>query len=163
MTTKNELTASPNRELYEYKQKVISYLINSEKFVEGLNADVEASELMYNNILPYGVIAPTQVEAKSIVTVEILVPQIFEGNDIFKNVVIAVTVIVHNDLIRTDYGIPRHDYIAAQVSDLLNGNSEFGYGVLELSSSTEGAFSERHTSRTMRFTTKEINRPNYCY
>lgn len=152
-----------NTELYNYKRKVITALLEDDSIVEALNSDVESSELVYENIFPFGVIPNTQMDAKCYITVEITMPQVSTVNYFFKDVLIVINVICHNDLMRTDYGIPRHDYIAAKICELLNFSTDLGYGELQLVSNTEGAFSERHSGRTMRFKTSEQAAANgYC-
>ena len=60
---------SMNRELYEYKQRVIEQMLEVPDIVEALNSELEPSELIYNNIFPHGVITPMQYEAKCYITV----------------------------------------------------------------------------------------------
>lgn len=159
MSTTNSMQA----ELYEYKQKVINRLLASKEIVDGLNATVDASELVYNNVFPFGVIAPIETEAKCYITVEITMPSVSTVNYFFKDVMVVINVICHNDLMKTEeLGIPRHDYLSAKICEILNGNTDFGYGEMELVSNTENAFTERHSGRTMRFRTKEMTKNNLC-
>ena len=153
-----------NSELYNYKRKVISAILENEEIVEALNSEADPSELVYECLYPFGVIPDTQMEAKCFITVEITMPQVSTVNYFFKDVLIVINVICHNDLMRTDYGIPRHDYISAKICEMLNFSTDLGYGELQLVSNTEGAFSERHSGRTMRFKTSERAAANgYCY
>ncbi len=149
-----------NTELYEYKRKVISAMMSDEAIVEALDADVDASELIYDRIFPYGVVPDTQLEANCYITVEITMPQVSTVNYFFKDVLLVINVVCHNDIMKTEYGIPRHDYIAAKICELLNFSTDLGYGELQLVSNTEGAFSERHSGRTMRFKTSERSAVN---
>lgn len=152
-----------NSELYNYKRAVITAILGQDDIVEALNADVDSSELVYSHIFPFGVIPYTQMETKCYITVEITMPQVSTVNYFFKDVLIVINVICHNDIMRTDYGIPRHDYISAKICELLNFSTDLGYGELQLVSNTEGAFSERHSGRTMRFKTSEQAAANgYC-
>lgn len=159
----NERTTSMNRELYEYKRKVVEKLLDDNEIVEGLNAqELEPSELMYRNIFPFGVISDTELDAKCFITVEVTMPQVSTVNYFFKDVLLVINVVCHNDLMRTKYGIPRHDYLSAKICEILNGSTDFGYGEVELVSNTENAFSERHAGRTMRFQAKEQTKTNLC-
>lgn len=155
-------TNSMNDELYEYKRKVINKLLESEDIINGLDTDLEPSEITYRNIFPYGAIPYTLTDAGSYITVEITMPQVSTVNYFFKDVLLVINVICHNDVMRTDFGIPRHDYLSAKICALLNGTTEFGYGEMELVSNTESVFSERHSGRTMRFKTKELTKNNLC-
>ena len=155
-------TQAMNTELYEYKQKVISLLLSSSEIVEGLNADVDSSELIYENVFPFAVVPTTQTETKCYITVEVSMPQVSTVNYFFKDVLLTVNVICHNSLMKTDYGIPRHDYLSAKICELLNGNADFGYGEMELVSNIEGPYSEKHSYRAMRFQTQEQAKSNLC-
>lgn len=152
-----------NTELYEYKQKVIAAILGVDEIIDALNSETDASELVYHNVFPFGVIPNTQLETKCYITVEITMPQVSTVNYFFKDVLLVINVVCHNDIMKTDYGIPRHDYIAAKICELLNFSTDIGYGELQLVSNTEGAFSERHSGRTMRFRTSERAAANgYC-
>ena len=89
-------------------------------------------------------------------------PQVSTVNYFFKDILLIINVICHTDLMRTDFGVPRHDYISKLICEILNGSTEFGYGEVGLVSNTENAFSERHSGRTMRFQTKEQAKNNLC-
>ena len=159
----DEKIISMDRELYEYKRKVIEKLLDSSEIVEAINAEnLDPSELVYTHIFTFGVIPGTQTEAKNIITVEVTMPQVSTVNYFFKDILLIINVICHTDLMRTDFGVPRHDYISKLICEILNGSTEFGYGEVGLVSNTENAFSERHSGRTMRFQTKEQAKNNLC-
>lgn len=165
MSTNSDRIVSMNKELYEYKRKVIEKMLESGDIIEALNidSDLDPSEITYNYIFPFGVITPTQTDAKCIITVEVTMPQVSTANWFFKDVLLVINVICHNDLMRAEeYGIPRHDYLAAKICELFNGSAFVGYGEMQLVSNTEGAFSERHSGRTMRFQVKEQQKTNLC-
>lgn len=154
---------SMNRELYEYKQKVIEQMLEVPDIIEALNSELDPSELIYKNIFPHGVITPMQDEAKCYITVEVTMPQVSTVNRFFKDVLLVINVICHNDLMQApEYGIPRHDYLSAKICELLNGSTAFGFGEMQLVSNTENAFSERHSGRTMRFQAQEQAQSNLC-
>ena len=156
-------TKSMNVELYEYKQKVVSLLSSSTEITEALNSDVDDSELVYSNIFPYGKNPETQTDSKCYITIQVTMPQVSTKNYFFKDVLLIVQVICHDDLIRADeYGMPRTDYLSAKICALLNGNVDFGYGEMELVSNTEGPFAERYYHRTRRFQTQEQSKTNLC-
>jgi len=163
-TSEANRIVSMNKELYDYKRKVIDKLLSNQEIVEGLNVqeELDPGELVYKYIFPFGVIAPTQTETKCYITVEITMPQVSTVNRFFKDILLVINVICHNDLMRTDYSIPRHDYLSAKICELLNGSTAFGYGEVQLVSNTEGAYSERHSGRTMRFQVKEQAQTNLC-
>lgn len=156
------MAASGNsRELCDYKQKVIQQILQSETIIEALQSECDPSELLYNNIYPHGLIPGSTDEAKCYITVEVTMPQVSTTNYFFKDVLLIITVICHVDMMRTDYGIPRTDYIAVELDKLFNGNTSMGVGEMELVSNVESMYNERHSGRILRFQTQETAR-NMC-
>lgn len=156
-------TKAMNVELYKYKQQVVSLLCSSVEITEALNSDVDDSELVYNNIFPFGKLPDTQTDAKCFITIQVTMPQVSTKNFFFKDVLLIVQVICHDDLMRADeYGMPRADYLSVKICELLNGNTDFGYGEMQLVSNVEGPYAERYYSRTMRFQTQEQAKTNLC-
>ena len=145
-----------SRELCDYKQKVVNQILETDTIVEALVSDVDASELSYRNIFPYGYIPGMVDEARCYITVEVTMPQVSTANYFFKDVLLIVTVISHTDLMKTDYGMPRTDYIAVELDKLLNDSEQMGIGKMELVSNTEGMFNEKHCCRVLRFRTQEF-------
>lgn len=152
-----------SNELYNYKRQVIEELLKSDELIEALDTNgLEPSELVYTHIFPFGVIKPVQIEAKNFITVEVTMPQVSTVNRFYKDVLLVISVICDISLMKTDYGVPRHDYISAKIAELLGGSSAFGFGELSLISNTESAFSERQAGRTMRFKCSERAQSNLC-
>lgn len=147
-----------SKELCEYKQKVISQILNCDSITSALSSASETSELLYQNIFPHGMIPGTTGDAKCYITVEVTMPQVSTVNYFFKDVLLVINVICHVDMMRTSYGMPRTDYIAVELDKLFNGNTTMGVGKMELVSNTEGMFTERHACRTLRFQTQEMTR-----
>lgn len=145
-----------SKELSEYKQKIVSQILETDTIIEALVSNVDASELLYENIFPHGYIPGTTDEAKCYITVEVTMPQVSTANFFFKDVLVIVTVISHLSLMRTEYGMPRTDYIAIELDKLLNDSEQMGFGKMELVSNTEGMFNERHSCRVLRFKTSEL-------
>lgn len=145
-----------SRELCDYKQKVVSQILETDTIIEALASDVDASELLYHNIFPHGYIPDMVEEAKCYITVEVTMPQVSTVNYFFKDVLLIVTVISHTELMKTDYGMPRTDYIAVELDKLLNDSEQIGIGKMELVSNTEGMFNEKHCCRVLRFQTQEL-------
>lgn len=147
-----------SRELCEYKQKVVSKILNTDTIIEGLSATVDPSELLYNNIFPHGFIPGTTTDAKCYITVEVTMPQVSTVNYFFKDVLLTITVISHVNLMKTDYGMPRTDYLAVELDKIFNDNTEMGVGKMELVSNIESMFDERHCCRVLRFQTQELTK-----
>lgn len=145
-----------SKELCEYKQKIVQQILETDTILEALATDVDASELLYENIFPHGFIPDTVGDAKCYITVEVTMPQVSTANFFFKDVLVIMTVISHVELMRTDYGMPRTDYIAVELDKLFNDSEQMGFGKMELVSNTEGMFNERHACRVLRFQTSEL-------
>ncbi len=66
-------------------------------------------DLMYENLFPFIRIPGTQDTSKSFICYEVDDMSDNPRNDIIKQQYIQFVVFVHKDLIRTPYGVPRHD------------------------------------------------------
>ena len=70
---------------------------------------------------------------------------------------IQFVVFVHKDLIKTKYGVARHDLLSYIIRDLFNRSHLFGHE-LKLCSDKEGVTDTDYTTRTLKFqlTTPEV-------
>lgn len=79
-------------------------------------------------------------------------------NKTFKNVIINIGIVCHEDDIVTDYG-NRHDVIAGVIEEYLNWSDFLGY-VLELVSNTESILNNTYHVRTLVFKNVATNNIN---
>lgn len=155
---------SSTKELYEYKQKIVTALVNSGQIVEAIGAidgdgnHLEAAELPYTHIFPFGYIPLTIDEVGCFISIEVSVPGLSVKNDLFKNVNVTIMVICHQDMMQTSYGATRTDYIAALIEDLFHENdaNKMGTSQMKLKSNVEGYVDIAHRCRTLRFTTTDM-------
>lgn len=151
-----------SREIAEYKRKIMSSIINSDEIVAAINAEGitidNSDELIDNNIFSYDRVPDTEEEVSTYITIQVDIPRIEKGN-VFRNVVVLIRIITHQDIMKmtgTSNG-NRIDYISAQLDELLNGRSDFGWGKLSLSSNVEWSVDYKHRCRVMQFSVNDLN------
>lgn len=163
-----DLMAGYSREIISYKQKAMERILNTDTIVSALKArdakgnPLEIDELPYRFIFPFGYIPQTLEIAGCYITIEVSMPSVSTVNYFFKDVLMLITVICHQDLMQmTDEhtGATRIDYIAVELDKLFN-NKENSIGTfdMELVSNTEGSVDSVHRYRQLRFKTKELRR-----
>jgi len=154
-------------EIYEFKQTIVKELIKSDTIVEGIHglnddgSQMTGDQLPYKYILPYGFIPSMLDETGCYITVEVGMPNISVVNDVYKDVIIILTIISHRDMMRTDYGMTRVDYLAIEIDKLLNQRDHIGTTSLKLRSNIEGYVDPVHPCRTMKFGASSILRNKY--
>ena len=107
-------------------------------------------ELVYENIFPMIRIPGVQDVSKSFICYSIDDMNASERNDIIKQQYIQFVVFVHKDLVKTKYGVPRHDLLGAIIRDLFNRSHLFGHE-LKLLNNREGAADNDFCTRTLKF------------
>lgn len=84
-------------------------------------------EYLYNNIYPFVRIPGTQDVSKTFICYSIDDMSANEYNDRMKQQYIQFVVFVHKDLIKTKYGVARHDLLGYLIRDLFNRSHLFGH------------------------------------
>lgn len=114
-------------------------------------------EYLYNNIYPFVRIPGTQDVSKTFICYSIDDMSANEYNDRMKQQYIQFVVFVHKDLIKTKYGVARHDLLGYLIRDLFNRSHLFGHE-LKLVTDREGTTDTDYTTRTLKFqlTTPEV-------
>lgn len=107
-------------------------------------------DLMYENLFPFIRIPGTQDSSKNFICYEVDDMGEISRNDIIKQQYIQFVVFVHKDLIKTKYGIPRHDAIGYILRDLFNRSRMFGHTV-KLISNRGGTTDTDYYTRTLKF------------
>ena len=163
-----------SQEIIIYKQKALSSIANNDNVLKAINAKntkgkpLSMEELYYTHLFPYGFIPETIEEAGCYVCVEVSMPQVSTKNYFFKEVLLVVTIICHQGVLRMtkdeplgSTGANRMDYIGVEIDKLFNGRTDMGYGELDLVSNIEGAVDIVHRYRTLRFAATE-NKKSFC-
>lgn len=87
-------------------------------------------------------------------------PRVSTKNYFFKNMMITLNVIVHQEKMKMDGSATRADYIAAKLNQIFNKNKNYGTVSLEYVSDEESVLSvgnSRFFCRSMRFSCNELN------
>lgn len=155
-------------EIIDYKNKIIKdILFNQEDptlsadIVNAINSDFVGSEeeLIYKNIFPYLRIPDTQTEATSYITMCVNMPKVSTKNYFFKDMLITINVIVHQDIMKmpSRYSATRVDYIGSLINKIFNGNKHYGNVPLEYVSDEESILMNKYFVRSLRFRCNELN------
>lgn len=149
------------REITEYKNLLMEKLCSSKDLCALLTlSDEQAGQnFAYKRIFPYAYVPNATQIAQSYVCFDIEVPSIL--NKTIKNVVVYVYVFTEKDLMRIKGKGIRVDMMASEVDQLLNGNTEFGFGELELSGCKLFTPIDGYYGRKLIYTVQDFNR-NLC-
>ena len=86
-------------------------------------------------------------------------PKVSTKNYFFKDMVITINVIVHEDKMKMParYSATRADYIGSLINKIFNGNKNYGNVPLEYVSDVESILLNKFFVRTLRFRCNELN------
>lgn len=143
---------------------------NNENIIKAINAKsptgepLEPGDLFYTHIFPYAYIPGTIETAGCYITFEISMPNVSTINRFFKEVLITISIICHQDLMQMTESEPlgttgatRTDYLSVEIDKLFNKSTGImGKNELELVSNIEGAIDPIHRCRIMRFKTTAV-------
>lgn len=136
------------------KRIIESVLCNDPDIIEILdNTTLDPNmpdEYLYENIYPFIRIPGTQDESKNYICYSIDDLSANEFNDRIKQQYVQFTIFVHKDLVKTKYGIARHDLLGYLIRDLFNRSHLFGHE-LKLVYDREGVTDTDYTTRTLKF------------
>ena len=98
------------------KKRIIEQaLYSDEDIVEVLDdSDIDPScpeELVYSSIYPFIRIPGTQDKSKNFITFSVSDMGRMPGNEVMKSQYVQFVVFVHKDLVKTRYGMERHDLL----------------------------------------------------
>lgn len=159
--------AVKGEEIGEIKSKVFRKICYTEK--DNLSNEIifalapeytgREDELMYEKIFPYMKINFTDVETSSFIMIGVNVPQVSTVNYFFKEILISIMVVVHEDNMRMkNTNRTRADYIGERINRLFNGADDIVNGEeLEYVSDVEGVINAKYHTRTLRFRVQETN------
>lgn len=162
--------AGYSRELVEYKQTAMARILESQTIVDALHArDAEGNplpieKLPYTHIFPYGYLPFTVETAGCYITLEVSMPAVSTANYFFKDVLLTITIICHQKLMRMEEeqtGATRVDYIAIELDKIFNNQKGMGFGEMSLVSNVEETLDMYHRCRIMRFQTLDTNK-SFC-
>jgi hypothetical protein len=117
------------------------------------NPDIDPTtpeDLLYNNLYPFIRIPGTQDTSRNYICYSIDDMSEHDRNDRMKQQFIQFVVFVHKDLVKTQYGVARHDLLGYLIRDLFNRSHLFGHE-LKLVTNREGTTDVDYTTRTLKF------------
>ena len=136
------------------KRKIAQILYSDPDIVEILDDhDVDPScpeELVYSSIYPFLRIPGTQDASKNFITFTIDDTDRPQSNQVMKNQYVQFVVFVHRDLVKTQYGVERHDLLGYLIRDIFNLSNALG-PQMEISANREGTTDTDYLTRTLRF------------
>lgn len=139
-----------------YKNNAIAAILNDPEIVAALEPETDSIEdLIERNIFPYFRVPGTDTETLTYITVCIDLPEEYHPQNLMRDLILKICIIVHQDEMHTDFGATRLDYIAAQLDDIFLDNPEYGYGRLRLLSSIESSLDQFHRYREIMYVTNE--------
>lgn len=114
-------------------------------------------EYLYANIFPFIRVPGTRDESMNFICYSVDDMAENEYNDRMKQQYIQFTVFVHKDLVKTKYGVARHDLLGYLIRDLFNRSHLLGHE-LKLVYNREGVTDVDYCTRTLKFliTTPEV-------
>lgn len=143
------------------KRIIETVLCNDPDIIEVLdNPNIDPAypeDIIYTNIFPFIRIPGTQDESKNFICYSIDDTSISETNERMKQQSIQFTVFVHKDLVKTKYGVARHDLLGYLLRDTFNRSHLCG-NELRLTQNRESVTDTDYCTRTLRFqcTTPEV-------
>ena len=147
------------------KKRIIAKTLYSDPdIIEVLaNPELDPSmpeDYMYENIFPFIRIPGTQDTSKNFITFSISNMGNALVNEVMKNQYIQFVIFVHKDLVKTNYGMERHDCLGYLIRDVFHLSNKLGMQ-MKLVSDVEGATDTDYVTRTLKFelTTDNSNKP----
>lgn len=138
-----------------HKKRIIEQTLYSDvDIVEVINdVDVDPScpeDLVYSSIFPFIRIPGTQDKSKCYITFSISDIGIIPNNEVMKTQYVQFVIFVHEDLVKTNYGMERHDCLGYLIRDIFNLSNKLG-PQMRLISNSEGSTDTNYVTRTLRF------------
>ena len=137
------------------KKRIIERVLYSDPdIVEVINdPDIDTScpeELIYSSIYPFIRIPGVQDTSKNFITFSISNMSNAPQNKAMKNQYIQFVIFVHKDLVKTRYGMARHDCLGYLIRDIFHLSNKLGTQ-MELVSDVEGVTDNDYITRTLKF------------
>lgn len=144
-----------------YKEKIKQIILNDKRIIHCLNNErldeEEPDEYFGDNILPFYLINPAQVESKNFICFEVSYNKLTDNNIISKQLQIVFYILCEQkNLIYNKSGIARHDLLAALIIDDFNWTDYWG-SKLALVSDVPSTVDVNYACRTLIFKTDTDN------
>ena len=138
-----------------YKKRLIEQILYSDEdiieILDNPNLSPDTPEdYIGENIFPFLRIPGTQDVSKNFITFTIDDMGRTSNNQVMKSQYVQFVVFVHKDLVKTKYGMARHDLLGYLIRDIFNLSNKLGPSA-ELVSNHEGITDTDFYTRTLRF------------
>ena len=148
------------------KKRIIEQALYSDPdIVEVLDdPDIDPScpeDLAWSSIWPFIRIPGTQDKAKNHITFSISDMGLSPNNEVMKNQYVQFVIFVHKDLVKTNYGMARHDCLGYLIRDIFNLSDMLG-AQMNLVGNPEGATDTDYITRTLKFELVDNNSTKPC-
>jgi len=161
------------RELTEYKNTIVERIIKNQNLVKALyyshsnyeeqpdlSFDEIKNKVLYSNIFPFNFIPTGKDELKNVkgyLTISVTDIRPTKNGVHFNSGSIFISVYIHKDMFRTDYGYLRTDFIASEIHELLNQKSGIGIGKLEFKGMREASINSDYHGVILHYRPVEFN------
>lgn len=137
------------------KKRLIEQILYSDEdiieILDNPNLDPDApEEYVGENIFSFLRVPGTQDVSKNFITFIVDDMGRTPGNQVMKSQYVQFVVFVHKDLVKTKYGMARHDLIGYIIRDIFNLSNCLG-PQMELVSNKEGIADNDFSTRTLKF------------
>ena len=140
------------KELGPYKNTILATIIQNENLMKALVHNVpnfldlspvdSPADQIYDRLWPFKYVPKVVEEEKTFITLSLTgfkpVKRVFKASKIF------FYVFTHNELMKTDYGMTRVDFIQSELDTLFNESNELGIGSLEFAGLDDFIFETNH-------------------
>lgn len=160
---------APDEDNVRYKQIITKKLLENNKIIYLLhNKELEEQgaspdDYLGINILKYYLVAPTQHNVQNYICFETSFENVSRGNSVMKIQQIIFYILCHHkDIDVAELSSPRHDIIAAEITNMFQGCNDFGTQ-LKLMSDKPSVVDNDYATRTLVFgqiTTNSITLDN---
>ena len=140
-------------------------LLSSQKICKALKYDgmdfleqpeiYDPSSLIYTQMFPFKKIPDLNKSKTSFITLSF--NRYRPIRDSFKSGLIYIHILVHQDLMQTDYGILRTDFILSEVDKLMNSKLGIGIGKIEFYEMDEFTINEKYMGVYIAYRLVEFN------
>ena len=145
---------SVDDDIVRKKRIIEQYLYSDPDIIEVLdNPTLDPSvpeDYVYENIFPFIRVPGTQDVSKNFITFSISDAGRTPNNEVMKSQYVQFVIFVHKDLVKTNYGMERHDCLGYLIRDIFNLSNCLG-PQMQLASNKESATDTNYLTRTLLF------------
>ena len=126
--------------MIEYKNKAMSDIVHNPVLVEALDKEYicHPDDLIYRNIFPYKRYPIIADQVTCYIGVVTSIPKVYNDQSyLYRSLTLTFYVVCHQNLMETNYGATRVDYISREIEKMFSENSDYGFGKMQFINSDE--------------------------